>query len=269
MSHLLTDWLCIATEGDTVDERQVYRQWIIDMGETYNSDHYGAMIWPEHTRDWGNFGEVREAMWQDGEDGLARLYAKISPNMSLIHANREGQMVYFSIEPEENWRGSGKTYLKGLAVTDRPASIGTTRLRFSTRNLSRQGYYACVMSPDGKIKQDKSMKTPWQSFFGIKPTFADTPDEQTPGDDDKLQVIANALNDLETRVAAIEDQVKSVSENVDTIAEVVDTEEFAELRNNIGSIVTNFSKLDKKVTDLPHRQFGDGNKNKEKKFKFL
>ena len=31
MSHLKTDWLCIATEGDTVDGRQIYREWIIDM----------------------------------------------------------------------------------------------------------------------------------------------------------------------------------------------------------------------------------------------
>lgn len=126
MSHLLTDWLCIATEGDTVDGREVYRDWIIDMGETYNFDHYGARLWPEHERDYGTFGEVREAMWKNGDDGLARLYAKISPSMSLIYANQADQMVYFSIEPEENWRGSGRTYLKGLAVTDRPASVGTT-----------------------------------------------------------------------------------------------------------------------------------------------
>jgi hypothetical protein len=33
MSHLKTDWLCIATEGDTVDGRQIYREWIIDMGK--------------------------------------------------------------------------------------------------------------------------------------------------------------------------------------------------------------------------------------------
>jgi len=267
VSHLLTDWLCIATEGDTVDGREVFRQWIIDMGETYDFNHYGARIWPEHTRDWGSFGEVRDVMWQDGEDGLARLYAKISPNMNLIYANREGQMVYFSVEPEENWRGSGKTYLKGLAVTDRPASVGTTRLRFSERNLSSQGYYACVMSPDGKFKQEQSMKTQWQSIFGIKPkAFAEEP-EETKGDEDKLQVIANALNDLESRVAAIEEKLTSVSGDVDTIAEVVDTAEFAELRNNIGSIITNFSKLDKKVTDLPQRQFGD--KNKGKKFNYL
>ncbi|EPU0993130.1 GPO family capsid scaffolding protein, partial [Cronobacter turicensis] len=27
-SHLRTDWLCIATEGDTVDGRELKRQWL-------------------------------------------------------------------------------------------------------------------------------------------------------------------------------------------------------------------------------------------------
>lgn len=61
MSHLKTDWLCVATEGDTVDGREIKRQWIIDMGETYDYNHYVALIWPEHEDDCGNFGEVLEA----------------------------------------------------------------------------------------------------------------------------------------------------------------------------------------------------------------
>ncbi|MDI8746324.1 hypothetical protein MJM83_31865, partial [Salmonella enterica subsp. enterica serovar Montevideo] len=46
----------------------------------------------------------------------------------------------------------GSTSMKGLAVTDTPASVGTTRLRFSSRRkkLSKQGYYGCVISRDGK-----------------------------------------------------------------------------------------------------------------------
>ena len=269
MSHLKTDWLCIATEGDTVDGRQIYREWIIDMGETYNPDQYGAMIWPEHSRDWGNFGEVAECMWQDGEDGLARLYAKISPNNNLIYANREGQMVYFSIEPEEDWRGSGRTYLGGLGVTDQPASVGTTRLRFSAkRNLTKQGYYACVMSETGKITQETKMNKPWQSWFQIKPkkTFSEDDGDNTPSDADKLQVLAEAVNSLEERLAKVEEQLSAAQGDIETIAEVVDTEEFASLRDNLPTILTNFSKLDKKVTALPKRHFGDkGGKG----FKFL
>ncbi|WOZ76055.1 GPO family capsid scaffolding protein [Kosakonia sacchari] len=266
MSHLLTDWLCIATEGDTVDGREVYRDWIIDMGETYNFDHYGARLWPEHERDYGTFGEVREAMWKNGDDGLARLYAKISPSMSLIYANQADQMVYFSIEPEENWRGSGRTYLKGLAVTDRPASVGTTRLRFSERKKIKPGYYAFSVTCEENNIKVKTMKPEWQKLFGIKPKFEEQPAEDNPGGDDKLQALANAVNDLEARVGAIEEKLNATVEDVETIAEVVDTQEFSTLLGNIKNVVKNFSKLDEKVTERPQRQFGDKD---NKRFKFL
>ena len=267
MSHLVTDWLCIATEGDTVDGRQIYREWVIDMGETYDPKHYGSMIWPEHSRDWGNFGEVAACMWQDGEDGLARLYAKITPNNNLLWANREGQLLYFSIEPEENWRGSGRTYLSGLAVTDQPASVGTTRLRFSAkRKLNKQGYYACVVSDTGKITQETEMKTNWQQWFNITPKKKFAEEGNEPSGDDKLQVLAEAVNALEERLTKVEELIESAQGDIDTIAEVVDTEEFASLRDNLPAIIKNFGKLDEKVKQQP-RQFGDKSKNKG--FKFL
>lgn len=80
MSHLKTDWLCVATEGDTVDGRIIERQWIIDMGETYDYNHYVALIWPEHEDDYGNFGEVLEAtrmMVKMDWRGCMSVYARI------------------------------------------------------------------------------------------------------------------------------------------------------------------------------------------------
>ena len=259
MSHLKTSWLCVATEGDTVDGRVIERQWIIDMGETYNASLYAALLWPEHEREYGNFGEVLEAEWQEGEDGLARLFVSLRPNKRLIYANDEGQLLYFSVEPELNWRGGERTYLTGLAITDNPASTGTTRLRFSRRKLSKQGYYSGVISRDGKIKQEEKMKN-WQKLFGIKPKFEDeTPQDEPPANDDKLQALASALNELEGRVAQIESQLNSVVEDVDTIAEVVDTEDFAAIRDNASEIVKRFNELGKKPAsgnkrNLPGKQ---------------
>lgn len=253
MSHLKTGWLCVATEGDTVDGRVLERQWIIDMGETYDPKHYAALLWPEHERYAGNFGEVLEAMWQDGDDGLARLYVSLCPNKRLIYANDEGQLLYFSVEPELNWRGGERTYLKGLAVTDNPASVGTTRLRFSRRKLNKQGYYSCVISRNGKITQEGKMKN-WQQLFGIKPKFEDENPQNDPPADDKLQALASALNDLEARVGAIETQLNSVQDDVDTITEVVDTEEFAAIRDNAKEIVTRFNDLGNKGGKRKERQ---------------
>lgn len=279
MTHLRTDWLCVATEGDTVDGRVLEKQWLIDAAETYNPDLYGALIWPEHCKNYGNFGEVLAVMYQEGDDGLVRLYVQLRPNAYLLEANKRDQMIYFSVELTENgdFRGTGRAYLEGLAVTDTPASVGTTRLRFSKRNKFKPGYYACTVAKTGNIKQVKKM-TNWQSWFGIQPKkFAEgDPEETLSGDDDKLQVLANALNDLEGRVSAIESQqsetqsaVEDVQEDIEVVKEVVDTEDFKILRDNVSAVVKNFAKLDKKITTLPNRNFADKRSQKEKRFKFL
>lgn len=79
----------------------------------------------------------------------------------------------------------------------------------------------------------------WQKLFGIKPKFEDeTPPDDTAQGDDKLQALANAVNELEGRVAKIENQLNDVQGDVDTIAEVVDTEEFAAIRDNAKDIVS-------------------------------
>ena len=55
---LRTDWVCIATEGKAVDGRDITRDWLTDMAETYDPDFYTALLWPEHDR-WSNFGVVQ------------------------------------------------------------------------------------------------------------------------------------------------------------------------------------------------------------------
>lgn len=73
----------------------------------------------------------------------------------------------------------------------------------------------------------------WQKYFGLKPKFEEQdPQDNSPADDDKLQALASAVNELEARVGAIETQLNSVQDDVDTITEVVDTEEFAVIRDN-------------------------------------
>lgn len=46
MSQLRTTWICIATEGETADGREILHEEIIDMAETYDPSLYTAMIWP-------------------------------------------------------------------------------------------------------------------------------------------------------------------------------------------------------------------------------
>lgn len=129
-SSLRTGWVVIATEGETVDGRQISAQWIVDMAETYDKDVYCAQLWPEHFR-WGdNMGNVIE-LKHEQLDGKETLFAVLAPTRDLMYQNSRGQYKFCSIEPKPNFTGTGRTYLTGLGVTDQPASTGTTMLRFS------------------------------------------------------------------------------------------------------------------------------------------
>lgn len=272
-SQLMTNWICVCAEGDTVDGRDIKRQWIMDAAELYDPNLYTALLWPEHSRNYGNRGRVLAAKCQEGDDGIMRLYVQLCPNISLMQANAEGQLLFCSAEftPDGNFRGTGKSYLEGLGVTDSPASVYTERMRFSKRHKNKR-YGALkplafdeVKAIKEEVKMSGNKKKGWRSMFSIE---EEPQQPEIPEDGDKLQALAEALADFEARLSALEGKaaetanaVEEVQEDVDTVKEVVDTQEFKTLRDNIGGIVKNFRKLDEHTTQLPNKNpKGDGRK---------
>ncbi len=131
----VSDWKIIATEGPTVDGRKITREWLTQMAESYSTDEYTALIWPEHRRFYGfgeNWGKVVELKAEE-LDGKMRLFAKLEPNEYMLEANRAKQKLFTSIEPNPDYKGEGRCYLMGLAATDSPASTGTSLLQFSRK----------------------------------------------------------------------------------------------------------------------------------------
>ncbi|CAI1906285.1 GPO family capsid scaffolding protein [Serratia proteamaculans] len=276
-SQLMTNWICVCAEGKTVDGRDIKREWITDAAELYDPHLYTALLWPEHSRNYGNRGRVLELMCQEDDEGVMRLYAKLCPNLSLMQANVDGQLLFCSAEftPDGNFRGTGKSYLEGLGVTDEPASVYTERMRFSKRSKNKiyGALKPLVFDEVKEIKEEVKMsgnkKKGWRNMFSIED---EQPQPENPSDGDKLQALAEALAGFETRLSALEGKteetataVEEVQEDVETVKDVVDTQEFKTLRDNISGIVKNFSKLDKKVTQLPSRNPGKG----RQPFKFL
>ncbi|WBY65476.1 hypothetical protein FP3_000045 [Pasteurella phage vB_PmuM_CFP3] len=131
-TELITDFVRVATSGNTIDGRHIDAQDLKDMAETYDPEKYTAVIWWEHWR-WRNFGRVVEVKAEDGEEGKTCLYARIAPSLEMIKLNKDGQGLFTSIEITPNFANTGKAYLSGLAFTDQPASLGTTKLNFSKR----------------------------------------------------------------------------------------------------------------------------------------
>lgn len=238
MSQLRTTWLCIATEGETVDGREILPEEIIEMAETYDPDLYTAMIWPRHNKRGENrgdpLGEVLELRADTDESDTLRLYAVLRPFVRLLEMNSQNRGVFTSVEMDTDFRNSGMTYLEGLAVTDTPASVGTTRLDFS-RQKQR------------KSKMAKPAKKTWRQHFGIEEVKEEKPTETTV-DDEVLSGMAADLAAALTKIAELETMLEQAQSDVEVVKDVVDTEDFAKLRDNLPEITKSFSKV---ATQLP------------------
>ena len=132
---LLTEWKTIGTAGETIDGRKISDQDLKDAAETYDPEEYTAVLNSDHALSWyGSFGHVHQVRLSTDKKDRTILQAKISPNKRLLEMNSQGQRVFFSMELMDNFAGSGKTYLSGLALTDQPASLGTSILKFSSKH---------------------------------------------------------------------------------------------------------------------------------------
>ena len=131
----ISDWLCIAQEGKTIDGREIKREWIESVAKNYSVELYQALIWCEHEdpfwRQWStNLGTVEELKTEE-KDGKLRLLARLRANSILQSMNEQEQKIYSSVEILPDFPEEGMHYLVGLAATDQPASLGLSRLAFS------------------------------------------------------------------------------------------------------------------------------------------
>ena len=224
-----TGWVIAATEGSTVDGRTITSQWIKEMAETYSVDEYTAVIWPEHFRsswgpfegkNWGTVDEVKAAK----KGGKLRLFVKLTANSYLLDANKDGQKLFMSIEINTDFTGTGKCYLQGVAVTDSPASTGTTRLKFSAGT--------------NEVEHDYSQLEVLQHSDFI---FARSEPNQNQATQAKT-LLTQLLNLFST------EQATEVTDNAEdhTMTEA----QLAALMGKFDSVTTSINKLDEKFCDL-------------------
>ncbi len=262
-------WFTVATAGDTVDGRVIEEQWLRDMAETYNVDFYTAIIDAEHQLDWyGSFGQVEEL--RIGEKvGRVALQAKINANYRLLEMNKNGQRLFFSIWPKENFSDTGKTYLYRLAVTDKPSSIGTDRAQFNSKEKPKLGtphLFEYEQPGTGVAPEvtEKSLYNILRNFFTGQPekeTTNHTPDDQPQDDDmalsqeqfaefmqlqkDNHAAQIEAINGLGEKFSATDNDGTPGDDNTDTgneeTADTVSVEKFNTLQEEIDALKTKFA----------------------------
>ncbi|MBO6805740.1 GPO family capsid scaffolding protein [Thalassospira sp.] len=135
-----TKFFRVATSGKTIDGREITPEQINQMAANYDPDKYGARINCEHImslRPQGEFpayGDVLALKADDDKHGNRVLLAQIDATDDLVKLNKARQKVYWSIEMNPNFAGTGEAYCQGLAITDNPASLGTEIIKFTTEN---------------------------------------------------------------------------------------------------------------------------------------
>ena len=126
-----TEWITILTAGATVDGRNVPQQALEDIAETYDPKKYNSRINVDHSPYSSKLGSVLAVKVEGNE-----LLAVLKPNNILLYFIQQGQKLHTSCEIVSDFAKTGKSYLTGLALTDEPASLGTTELHLSSTSGS-------------------------------------------------------------------------------------------------------------------------------------
>ncbi|MEG0343272.1 MAG: GPO family capsid scaffolding protein [Acinetobacter sp.] len=162
----------VAREGQTVDGRELTRQEIQDMADTYNPEHYAGRINIEHFSGWSPeppfnaYGDILKVEAVE-EGGKLCLYNTISALPNFVAMNKNGQKIFPSIEFYRNFAGTNKAYQVGLGMTDQPASLGTQAIKFSNSQfaLRTQPNSEIYMSLTAPTEQNNSVPNDQKGFF--------------------------------------------------------------------------------------------------------
>ena len=286
-------WVIAATEGATVDGRTISKEWITQMAASYSVDEYTALIWPEHFRsswgpsegkNWGTVDEVKAAK----QGGKLRLFVKITANDYLLAANKDGQKLFMSIEPNPDYKSEGRCYLQGLAVTDSPASSGTSRLKFSIGDNEADHEYSQLetlqhsdfittnsepTTPNSKQAKAQSLMAQLFSLFSSDQQPADQQDEITEEDtmkQEQFDALMGKFDGLETKVADLEnkfskppkaEETQPVEEpedepESDKTAAGVTAEQFSQLMEKMDGFSKKVDGIETKFNALSEEQGG-------------
>jgi len=252
-------FFCVAVEGATTDGRQIERSWIQDMAATYDPKVYSARIWIEHMRSmlpdspFRAYGDVTalkaEEITIDGEKKLA-LFAQIEPTNDLVNiVNKLKQKLFTSIEVSPKFADSGKAYLMGLAVTDSPASIGTSMLAFAAQNpeanpladrkLAKDNLFSAATQTDVELEEQVETATPGAALLSrIKKLLGTEPEPKPePTEDAQFSAIGEIVTELAQSHADQGIEFAALKKAHETAAG-----ELAKLREEFNALTTQLSQ---------------------------
>ena len=247
---LVSYWKRVATSGPTTDGREILPQELRDIAETYKPSLYTAVIWCEHERWQGTYGTVFAVRLieedEDLEPGQVALEAQLKPNDRLPALNDQGQKLFSSIEIYPNFRGKGKAYMTGMAVTDEPASTGTQELYFSNKTSKRAYYAASVLmdpatdaEPQGEMKKFFAMFTGALKRFAADESSTETsPQTQNESKPPMDEATAKALQALIEQQLIVTSGMQALIDSFAEVAPDPEPEPIEDVQTAVDDIVT-------------------------------
>lgn len=217
----------IATEGQTIDGRNISREWLTQMAANYDPKVYTAVANIEHLLSLaadGMFsaqGRVLSLSTKDadilGEKKL-QLMAIVEVDEAVAAMQAAGKKMFSSMEVVSNFVNKGIAYLTGLAFTDKPASLGTEPMKFAAGKDSVYSFGGAgveIEFEDAKPTTGDNLFTKVMGYL----TGKDKKDEDRFADTGKaVEAIAASQRDLIDKFAALADQTKSAQAAADKAA---------------------------------------------------
>ncbi|MFH0274902.1 GPO family capsid scaffolding protein [Vibrio jasicida] len=203
---LETGYKIIGTAGDTVDGRVIDEKWLKQLVKNYSTDKYVAVINLNHWNPkwYGTYGKVLSVKLTKNDEGKVCVAANIEPNQKLIDIARE-EILFTSMEIDPDFQKSGEAYLIGLAVTPKPASVGTEQISFSSEPLQNyhttdfyQFDFTDMAEPDQDTQEGK-FRTWLKKFMTDSENQEEEPPMSGSGvDEKKLEELTTQLSSLTT-----------------------------------------------------------------------
>ena len=245
-----TDWRVIGVSGDTVDGRTISERELREMAESYDPDVYGARINLEHitfiipdfASGYGDVVELKAEPWKKDPSKTA-LLARLNITPELQRLWDSGQKIYTSMEITPDFADTRKAYLTGLAITDKPASLGTTANYTAAKHRAGEKFFSAYRAAEPKetvMNENQNDPALTERIFArlFKKYFADP----APAETEATETKAAETEVTETKAAETEATETKAAETEATETVPAETEAAAEYALKLGELTEKYSR---------------------------
>ena len=223
----VSKFFVVATAGKTVDGREITPAQIDQMAASYDPQRYAARVWMEHYRSFlpdspfRAYGDVVAVKTGTDSANNRVLLAQIDATQDLVKINSDRQKLFWSIEMDPNFTGTGKAYLSGLASTDSPASLGTEQLKFAIASDKAPDQVKAHLFSSA-VESPLELETPKDTGPSILSKVKDLLSGRGKADDARFTEMGQAVTAVAEEVSALKgasnfaqaSEVKALSDQV-------------------------------------------------------